>query len=248
MSFYKDDARLKAVAIAPARPITRPPFAGSTLGQVARTYNRIGGLIDRLGAETGIDPLAALAVWMVESGGRAFVADNPVLRFENHVFWDRWGSGHAATFDLHFRFGGHGSTGRRWENHQWRRAEADPWKSFHGTQTGEYAAYRFAKTLAGRELAAQSASWGGTQVMGFNHAMIGHASACALVDAFMADERWQVLGFFDFCRAANLIGAIKARDWVAFGNGYNGTGGGALYGPKLKAIMDLKPQFDALPR
>ena len=248
MSFYKDDRDLKAAALAPKRPIVKLPAATTSLGAVARTYNRIGGLVDRLAAETGIDPLAALAVWMVESGGRAFVKNEPVLRFENHIYWDRWGDEHAAIFDQHFVFGGHGAPGKRWENHKWRRDVKDAWKPFHGTQAGEYEVYRFAKTLSGRELAAQSASWGGTQVMGFNCGLIGYTSACDMVDAFMADERWQVLGFFDFCRSAGLIAAIKAQDWVTFGNGYNGPGGGVTYGPKLKAITDLKKQFDALPR
>ena len=246
MSFYKDDRDLRSTALAPRRAIARLPAAGTPLGIVARTYNRIGGLVDRLGAATGIDPLAALAVWMVESGGRAFVRDQPVLRFENHVFWDRWGRDHAATYDAHFVFGGHGVGGKRWENHRWRADAGAAWQAFHGTQPGEYAVYRFAKSLAGRELAAQSASWGGTQVMGFNHAAIGYADAGALVDAFMADERWQVLGFFDFCRSAGLVGAMRARDWVAFGNGYNGAGGGAVYGPKIKAIVDLQPAFAGL--
>lgn len=248
MSFYKDETDLASVALMPARAISAQPAAGSALGSVARTYNRIGGLVDRLGTAAGIDPLAALAVWMVESGGRAFVKGQPMLRFENHVFWSRWGRDHAATFDRHFVFGGHGASGKSWQNHKWRRGDGDAWAAFHGTQAGEYAAYRFAKTLSGRELAAQSASWGGTQVMGFNHALVGYASACAMVDAFMADERWQVLGFFDFCRKSGLVDAIRAQDWVTFGNGYNGAGGGAAYGPKLKAIMDLKVGFAALRR
>ena len=145
-------------------------------------------------------------------------------------------------------FGGHGAPGKRPQNHQWRKTAADPWASFHGDQDDEYAVYRFAKTLSGRELAAQSASWGGTQVMGFNHALVGYDSASALVDAYMDDLRWQVLGFFDFCKSAGLVDEIRAHDWVKFGDGYNGAGGGVVYGPKLKAIYDLKKAFDALPR
>lgn len=248
MSFYKDETDLASAKLAPARAISALPAAGSALGSVARTYNRIGGLVDRLSEVAGVDPLAALAVWMVESGGRAFVKDQPVLRFENHIFWSRWGRDHAETFDRHFVFGGHGAAGKSWQNHKWRRDNGDAWAAFHGTQTGEYAVYHFAKTLSGRELAAQSASWGGTLVMGFNHGLIGYDSACAMVDAFMADERWQVLGFFDFCRQAGLTRAIRAQDWVAFGNGYNGAGGGATYGPKLRAIMALKIKFAALRR
>jgi hypothetical protein len=246
MSFYKNDKDLISAALAPRKPIARLPAATTTLGSVARTYNRIGGLVDTLGAATGIDTLAALAVWMVESGGRAFTKGTPVIRFENHVYWDRWGADHAAIYDQHFVFGGHGATGKRWEGHKWRKDAKGAWAAFHGTQDSEYAVYRFAKTLSGREPAAQSASWGGTQVMGFNHGLLGYASACDLVDAYLDDERWQVLGFFDFCKSSGLIAAIKAQDWVAFGNGYNGPGGGATYGPKLQAIHALGDTFDAL--
>ena len=72
MGFYKDDATLKAAALAPKKPIKALPPAGTTLGSVARSYNAIGGLVDRLSAVTGIETIAALAVWMVESGGRPF--------------------------------------------------------------------------------------------------------------------------------------------------------------------------------
>jgi hypothetical protein len=248
MGFYKDDASLKAAALVPARPIKKLPAAGTMLGSIARTYNAIGGLVDRLGAVTGIETLAALAVWMVESGGRPFTQGKPVMRFENHVFWDRWGCDHSVTFDAHFVFGGHGAGGKRWENHKWREKTGDAWASFHGNQAKEYDAYHFARTLSGVELAAESASWGGTQVMGFNHPLIGYASAFDMVNAFARDLRWQVLGFFDFCRSAGLADEIKAHDWVKVGEGYNGAGGGAAYGPKLKAIYDLKKQFEALPR
>ena len=248
MGFYKDDATLKAASLAPKKPIKTPPPAGTTLGSVARTYNVIGGLVDRLSAVTGVETLAALAVWMVESGGRPFTQGKPVMRFENHIFWGRWGSDNAAIFDAHFVFGGHGADGKPWEGHKWREKATDDWASFHGDQAKEYDTYHFARTLSGVELAAQSASWGGTQVMGFNHALVGYDSAFDMVNAFARDLRWQVLGFFDFCKSSNLVDEIKDHDWVDFGNGYNGAGGGAVYGPKLKAIYDLKKQFDALPR
>lgn len=246
MSFYKDDKSLRSAALAPGKPIGKPAAAATALRSVAHTYNRIGGLVDTLGAVTGIETLAALAVWLVESGGRLFVKGRPVLRFENHIYWDRWGKDHASTYDQHFVFGGHGATGRRWEGHKWRKNADGAWQAFHGSQDSEYEVYRFAKTLSGREPAAQSASWGGTQVMGFNHDLLGYESASDLVDAFLADERWQVLGFFDFCKSSGLIASIKAHNWVAFGNGYNGPGGGAVYGPKLQAIYALKDQFAAL--
>jgi hypothetical protein len=82
--------------------------------------------------------------------------------------------------------------------------------------------------------------------MGFNYAHCGYATATALFDAFGADIRWQVLGFFDFCNSKNLIGKIGNLDWNGFGDRYNGDG--AIYGPKLKAAYDQKLALTALPR
>ncbi len=247
MAFFKDDSTLAAAKVAPARPITSLPPAGTVLGRLARTYNEAGGLIDALAARTATEPMAVLAVWYVESGGRGFTPGKPVLRFENHVFWDKWGHNNAAKFDQHFRFGGHGATGKRHKNHAFRNPAGTPWRSFHGgAQTLEYEVFDFASTLAGREPACLSSSFGGPQIMGFNHAACGYKDAATLFTRFAADPRWQVLGFFDFCRTNGLVDEIRDRRWVDFGQRYNGDG--AVYGPLLKAAFDQKPAFDALPR
>ena len=58
------------------------------------------------------------------SGGRAFAEDGQmIIRFENHIFWDRWGSVNPARFDEHFRF----SRERRWEQHVSRARPSEPW-------------------------------------------------------------------------------------------------------------------------
>jgi hypothetical protein len=55
-----------------------------------------------------------------------------------------------------------------------------------------------------------------------------------------------VLGFFDFCKSNNLIDEIQNKQWVRFGERYNGAG--AVYGPKLKAAFDVKRALLALPK
>ena len=247
MPFFKDDATLVAAPVKPARPIKTPPPASTVLGSLARSYNEVGGLIDALAARTGIDPMAVLAVWYVESGGRPFQAGKPVLRFENHIFWDKWGQTNAAKFDQHFRFGGHGAEGKRAKNHAFRNPVTGPWRSFHGAaQALEYEVFEFATQLAGREPACLSSSFGGPQIMGFNHAACGYADAATLFKRFAADARWQVLGFFDFCRTNSLVDEIRDLKWAEFGQRYNGDG--IVYGPKLKAAFDQKAAFLALPR
>ncbi|WP_434064280.1 N-acetylmuramidase domain-containing protein [Pararhizobium gei] len=100
--------------------------------------------------------------------------------------------------------------------------------------------------MGGTEAACLSSSWGGPQIMGFNHAALGYSSATELANAFSADERWHVLGFADFCRDKKLINDMQTQDWTNFGKIYNGDG--AVYGPKIKAAYDLKSKLLKLPR
>jgi hypothetical protein len=72
--------------------------------------------------------------------------------------------------------------------------------------------------------------------MGFNYGICGYSSAAAMAEAFGADQRWQVLGFYDFCKSNNLIDEVQNKQWNAFGQVYNGDG--AVYGPKLKDAFD----------
>ena len=85
--------------------------------QVASLWNRMGGLLKALAAQLAIDPATAVAVLTVESGGRAFDANGRmIIRFENHVFYDRWGKDNLAVYQQHFQF----NANPRWTGHQWR--------------------------------------------------------------------------------------------------------------------------------
>jgi len=248
--FYKDDPILAGTRLEPDF-IYKLPASDSTLKRMAQTFNAIGGLVNTLGQRLGIDPVAVLGVWYVESGGRAFTPGKPVLRFENHKFFKYWGVDHEAEFDKHFEFGGHaGVPGSSSKNHKFRDRPSDQWRPVHipgpDSQDREYEVFALGERLGGREAASLSSSFGGPQIMGFNHAVCGYSSAVALADAFGVDQRWQVLGFFDFCRSNSLIDEIQNRSWVAFGDKYNGDG--AVYGPKLKAAFDTKPALLALPK
>lgn len=204
---------------------------------VAEMWNRIGGLLERAGRIASLDPPAMLAVWMVECGGLPFVRAKPVLRFEAHVFFARWGERNEALFDQHFRFGGrNGIEGAKWQHHAMRRK--DEWQRFHGDQAKEYEALRLAADLAGLETACQCASFGGPQIMGFNHALVGYGAAADMFRAFGRSERWQVLAFFDFCAAKEILGALRSQDWMRFASVYNGPGNAAAYAGKIAAAHE----------
>ncbi len=217
---------IKALARAPLAPQCK--LAGDT--PEAQNWNRIGGLLGALCRKAGIPPAAALAVWVVECGGLPHRRGRPVIRFEPHVLFNRWGKDHEPAFDQHFQFGGrNGIEGARWQNHKMRENPQSEWTRFHGDQPTEYRALMLAERLAGREIACQCASFGGPQIMGFNHDVIHYASAREMAEAFARSERWQVIGFFDFCAAKDIVSALRDADWLRFATVYNGSGNAAAY-------------------
>jgi N-acetylmuramidase/D-alanyl-D-alanine carboxypeptidase len=246
-SFYKDDPAMRTARLQPSFVYTLPTGDDRLRGMV-QSFNRIGGLVEALAAKVGIDPVAVLAVWYVESAGRPFTPGKPVLRFENHKFFDKWGHLHPTTFDEHFQFGGrNGIPPPRSKHHKYRKQAGDPWKPVHiDSQDREYDAFGLGESLGGTEAACWASSFGGPQIMGFNHDVCGYASATALRDEFAADERWQVVGFFDYCRSNNLIDEIRNHEWVRFGALYNGDG--ATYGPLIRKAFEKKDALLALPK
>jgi N-acetylmuramidase len=240
MNFFKDHARLAKARLALKRKGPHEQLHQETVAASLQTYRRVGGLIEDLARACGIKSKAALAVWLVESGGYSFLRGKPVLRFEVHKLWQHWGSQNAVEFEQHFQFGGHnGVEGKSWQNHQWRGTVSDAWRKVHaGSQESEYEVFKLATRLAGRENACLSASFGGPQILGSNHAVIGYGSAAALFEAFAKSERWQVLGFFDFVQAKELLGALAAEDWLAFARVYNGEGNATVYADRIKQAYD----------
>jgi N-acetylmuramidase/Peptidase M15 len=219
-----------------------PMRLNAQLGQalaLQRSWQEIGNLLKRLALRTGIQPDAALAVWNVECGDLPFRRGKPVLRLECHKLWDYWGRSNVALFNQHFQFGGNnGLEGLPWMNHQFRQPEGD-WKALHTAQATEYEAFGLAQRLAGLEVACLCSSFGGPQVMGFNHGKLGYPDARSLFHSFGKSQRAQVLGFFDFCQTENLIPALRGLDWHAFARIYNGPSRVNSYAEKINDAWRL---------
>lgn len=231
---FKDTGKLLAASLAPRRPVRIEGTKDER--NVARTYNRLGGLIELGARELDVETDGILAVWMAETRGRAQTRGKMTIRVENHVLFNRWGKHHPTIYDLHFRHGGrNGVAGGPARKHACRPSESAIFTEFHGDQDEEYEALSIASEQAGPELARTCISMGGPQIMGFNHAALGYASAVAMYEAFQASERMQVLGFFDFVtkrRHGNeCIEALRERDWLTFGRLYNGS---SKYAAKLE--------------
>jgi hypothetical protein len=205
---------------------------------VAYTWNRYGGLLSAMSEHLQIDPAVAVAVLAVESGGRGFGPDGRMLiRFENQIFFDKWGRNNSDRYFQHFAF----NQDKRWMEHKWRPAPDQDWREFHGNQATEWEVFNFAKGL--NDTAAKlSISMGGPQIMGFNYAMIGYESVQQMFDGFAASERNQVVAFFDFIQGAGTnsrrIVALQERDFNTFASMYNGPGQAGKYGSLIRNVFD----------
>lgn len=222
-----------------AEKIRLGPNPTYTERQVASLWNRMGGLLKALAAHLEIDPATAVAVLTVESGGRAFDANGRmIIRFENHIFYDRWGKDNTSVFEQHFQF----NAVQRWLNHMWRPATHEAWRTSHTSQDEEWRVFEFARGL--NDTAAKlSISMGGAQIMGFNYPTLGYDTVQQMFDAFSASERDQILGFFNFLRGrateSQRIAALQALDFVTFARLYNGPGQAVQYGAAIRTAYDV---------
>jgi hypothetical protein len=227
---------LQALSLTPARKLNAPAGSGQTALTAARIWNKYGGLLEPLAAKIGIDPACAVAVVAIESGGSGFGPDGRmIIRFENHLFWFNWGKANADAYNAHFKF----DPNITWKGHQFRVDANAPWQDVHtNDQSSEWAALNVAKGLNTRA-AIMSISMGLVQILGSNNRAIGYATPEAMFDAFSHDERFQLLGFFNFVKNdQRQINALQAKDFVAFARIYNGPGQPDVYGGLIKGIFD----------
>ena len=224
------------LAPAPERRVAAGP--GDTARSVARAWNRYGGVLAPLCASVSISPAAAVGVLCVESSGQGMSdAGRLIIRFENHVFWDRWGKAHPDAYRERFAF----NADKRWTGHRYRADGARPWKTGHAGQDAEWEAFTIARGLD-ETAATESISKGASQIMGFNHAAIGYDSAREMFDRFSADERYHILGLFDFVkgggRTSRMLEALRREEYDLFATYYKGNGQAAAYGARIRAAVD----------
>lgn len=228
-------AELQALSLPPARRRIAPGGAAQAAFTAARIWNKYGGVLEPLAQKIGIDPGVAVAVVAIESGGSGFGSDGRmIIRFENQLFWFNWGEANAATFNQFFQF----DQTVMWRGHKYRAQADAPWMDVHTNQAGEWAALAHARTLDDRA-AKLSISLGLVQILGSNHRAIGYDTVDAMFDAFSADERFQLLGFFNFVKNdQRQINALQASDYAAFARIYNGPGQPDYYGGLIKGVYD----------
>jgi hypothetical protein len=249
-AYFKDHPLLARARLAPITPIAIDRRWSAMSRALAATYDRLGGLIGALAGQTGIQVPAVLAIWQIESGGRQHTPGHAIIRFENHLFFRRWGQSNQSLYDRHFRHGGRaGQPGKPWQGHEFRESPDANFELMHSGQATEYRALDLASRMAGQDMALLSISIGGPQIVISNHRLIGYPSPRAMYDAFQADERAHVLGFFDFCRhkaapnRGDLLRYLREQRWPDFAHYYNGPGQVAAYGGRIEQAYNHARQL-----
>lgn len=151
-------------------------------------------------------------VYAVESGGIGFVGLKPKILFEGHVFWRNL---KAAGIDPRAHVAGHEDI--LFEQYNPR--------SYVGG-LAEYGRLDRARAIA-EVPALKSASWGLFQVMGENAEWLKYGTVQNFVAAMENKEADHLESFGRFIQAKKfngtpLIELLRARDWPAFAEGYNG--------------------------
>ena len=228
-------AELQALTLAPARKLNAPAGSAQAAFSAARIWNKYGGLLEPLANKIGIEPAIAVAVVSVESGGSGIGPDGRmIIRFENHLFWFNWGKANADAYNALFKF----DPTTTWKGHQFRSNSGAAWQDVHTNQVSEWAALTVAQGL-NAHAAILSISMGLVQILGSNSRAIGYTSPEAMFEAFGKDERYQLLGFFNFVKNdQRQVNALQAKDFVAFARIYNGPGQPEFYGGLIKGIYD----------
>jgi hypothetical protein len=74
------------------------------------------------------------------------------------------------------------------------------------------------------EAACQAASYGGFQLMGFNHQLCGYPTAEAMMHALSESESKQLLAMVSFVKSQPaMLACLKKGDWAGFAEKYNGS-------------------------
>jgi len=148
------------------------------------------------------------AFLQVESNGKPFDAKNrPTVLYEPHLAY-RFTSG-----EIRAELMSEGLAYVKWGT-----------KPYPKTMDDRYKQIDLCTKIAGAEVAADSSSWGGPQICGFNARSCGYIDGVSMVRAFAADEENQMAAMGSFIlNNATLYNALKRLDFATAAECYNGA-------------------------
>lgn len=177
--------------------------------------------VERIGCE-----LAVLeAILEVESGQKDFDAQGRlIILTEKHVFW--------RELPKHLRAR---ARARGLATPKWRKAN---YKGLGGSGSDKRWD-RLGKMVALDETAGlRSASYGGPQIMGFNHLLCGYATVGEFVLALASSGDKQDEAFIRFLEKSGLADELRAKDFRAIARRYNGPGQVSHYAALMQAAYE----------
>lgn len=201
-------ANFQTDAVIPSDGIVGPV----TLARLTSTPKapRLIGKEDVIQTAHAIDVSGAhvMAVLNVESAGEGFLGNNPIVRFERHVFFrelSRVGIDPNLIMAQHPDLCNKQTGGYKGGSGEWERLNQA--RAIH------------------EEAALSSASWGLFQIMGYHWRTLGLASLKDFVNQMSQDESHQLSLFGRFIRNSDrLTGCLQHNDWAGFALSYNGAG------------------------
>jgi len=172
-------------------------------------------LID-FAAKYGLELAVVKAVNEIESRGKGFLLDGrPTILFEGHVFWKQ----------LKLR----GLEPSNFLNENTKNVLYSNWTKNH--YLGGKKEYDRLEKAAGmsdnssvHDAAYSSASYGAFQIMGFHYKSLGYPNVDSFVSHMYTHEKAHLEAFGLFCNTQKLTKHLKAKNWVEFAKGYNGSG------------------------
>jgi hypothetical protein len=206
--------------------------------RICRVWNSSGWILTLLADVLGVDLALAVAIPACEMNDRGLDNDGRmIIRFEVHIFKDKWGKDNPEKFNQHF----HCDEDNAWQKHQWRPFANAEWRDCHNKQDSEWNVFEFARTLDDTA-AKQSIAMGMTEILGCNYALIGYNSVDEMYNAFASGERCQLIGLFDLIsgpeQLSREIQALRDGDIDAFATLYKGSNEAAKYGAMLRKAID----------
>ncbi len=166
------------------------------------------GDIERIANDIGLPAAVLKAFLTVESAGKPYDNKNrPTVLYEPHIAYrNSEGETRKALMAAGLAYAKWGT------------------KPYPKSSDERYSQIAMASKIAGDELAADSSSWGGPQIMGFNSKAAGYIDAVSMVRAFSADEENQMSAMGAFIlNNSSLLHALKRLDWDTAAQLYNGA-------------------------